>query len=217
MSDLPATETVKGRPLRGGMVGVYPTAIIHVAANVADEETVTIGDDVYEFDRADDSTSTDTILITAHSDDTPANATDALVAAINASGTEPVTAIDLGDNDILLKMDSVTTETIACSETMAGSNNVIDTTVSGGVISTLSKVYAIAIVPSANQVLAGTICIPLDFEPTGALVQARVTSTGAAKAWDGKVTIDTTNDMLKIDNSGSTDWAATDTLSVLVF
>lgn len=340
--DMPASESVKGRFLNDGAVGVIPSSLVHIAAAVQDTETVTIGDDVYEFDTdasvtsgnilvdctggsevaaqgtltivdgqnidADETVTVDEVVYTfkatpsaanevdigtddeatilnlvaainlsgtagteygtgtvihptvsaaasantmvataktpgtagnaiasteataqgswgattlgdttAGVDPTAGEATDALIAAINASGTEPVTAIDLAAGDILLLADGLSATEVDVAETMAGANNVVEAAVTGGALQTLSRTFAAAKVPTATQVLAGLICIPLDFEPTGVLVQARTTSTGAAYAWDGKVTIDTTNDMLKIDNSGSTDWAATNTLSILVF
>lgn len=340
--DMPSSESVKGRFLRDGAMGVKASALIHIAAAVQNGEGVEIGDDVYEFDTnasvtagsilvdcvggsevqaqgtltivdgqnidADETVtigefvytfkavpsaayevdigtddeatilnlvaainltgtagteygagtlihplvsaaaSANTMIVTvkipgtagnaiasteataqasfgdttlgdttAGVDPTAGEATDALIAAINASGTEPVTAIDLATGDILLLCDAVHETDIDVTETMAGANNVVEATIDGGVYPTMARVYALAIVPNATQVLAGVICIPMEFEPTGALVQMRTTSTGASVAFDGKVTVDTTNDMLKIDNTGSTDFATTHTLSVLVF
>lgn len=340
--DMPGLDTIKGKFLRDGAVGILPSALVHIAAAVEDGETITIGADVYEFDTDADVTTgnilvdctggsevaaegtftvasgqnaaaDDTVTIgstvytfvavpaaaydvdigtdddgsaanleaainagagagTAYHEDTVAHpdvtavatandvvvtanvpgtagnsiastetgaqlswdattlgtttagvdptageATDALITAINASSTETITAVDLATGDILLLADAVTEHEIVVSETMAGANNVAETPVGGGMLTTLSRAYTVAIVPTATQVLTGIICIPLEFEPTGALVQIRATADGTALAWDGKVTIDTTNYLLKIDNTGSADWDADDTISVLVF
>ncbi len=49
--------------------------------------------------------------------------------------------------------------------------------------------------------------------PTTAIVQVR-TAAGAAVAWDGVVTVG--GGKVTVDNSGATDWAATNVIHVIV-
>src|SRR5512139_1621831 len=97
--------------------------VLRVASNVADAQTVTIGNDVYEFDRAANGVTAGRIAVTGHADDTPTNALTKLVAKINAVGTEPVTAVKISANEMLIYSDSPRAYALACAETLAGSNN----------------------------------------------------------------------------------------------
>lgn len=196
--------------------GVKASAVLRVAANVADAETVTIGSDVYEFDRAANGVTAGRIAVTGHADDTPANATNALITAINTYGREAVTAVDISDNEILLIADEPGVNTLALAETLAGANNAWSgAALAGGVDAAVKRIAGVAIVPNATQVALGNIHIPLDFTPTAVSVEVRVTSTGVIKAWDGAVVL--ASSRIKLDNAGTTDWAATDTIHVLAF
>lgn len=206
----------EGAVLYAGDGGKKAVGILRVAANVADTETVTIGSDVYEFDRSDDGVTAGRIAVTAHSDDTPANATDALIAKINSDGTEPVTAVDIGDNEILVYADAVGATTTALAETMAGTNNAWDTAaLRGGADPALKRYVVDSRVPNAQEVALGNLHIVLPFTPTYVDVLVTVTSTGASKAWDGVTTIE--SGRVELDNSGSTDWAATDTVRFIAY
>jgi hypothetical protein len=199
--------------------GKVAVGIIYVPANVADPETVTIGADIYEFDRADDGADAGgTILVTAHSDDTPANATDALIAAINASGTEAITAIDISDNEILLVADAVGAVVIALAEAMAGVGNVVDSAaMREGAVAGFKDVAFVTRVPNATEVTLDQLHIPLDFVPATVIVQLRVTSTGALVAWDGDVLITGGgNPYITINNDGSVDFTASHTFHVMI-
>jgi len=69
----------------------------------------------------------------------------------------------------------------------------------------------------AGDVTAGTIDFHFGDSVTqmiGAIVQVE-TSAGVVKAWDGAKAI--SGPKLTIDNTGATDWAATDVISVAVF
>lgn len=71
----------------------------------------------------------------------------------------------------------------------------------------------VAMVPTAVEVLTGNLHVVFPFTPAAVLIDVRVTSTGARKAWDGGYTI--TAGRVTLDNSGSTDWAATDTVTIV--
>lgn len=200
--------------------GVAHVATLRVAANVADEETVTIGADVYEFDRADDGVTAGRIAVTTHVDDTPANATNALITAINASGTEHVVAVDISANEIaVFTADEPggniqpSATTIAVSETLDGTDNTWDAANIDGGDQFGSPLAMVSRVPTATEVALGNMHFGFPFTVGHVIAQVRVTASGAAKAWDGDIIA--TGRRVVINNDGATDWAATDTVTVI--
>src|SRR5512144_1148425 len=97
--------------------------VLRIAANVADGETVTIGNDVFEFDN--NSTYTAGRIQVVVTGLTPTLATPALVAAINNSSTHRLLAVQISVNEVMVvgRDDTAAAGAIACSETMAGANN----------------------------------------------------------------------------------------------
>jgi len=73
--------------------------------------------------------------------------------------------------------------------------------------------YAVAHVPTSGEVSGGSFDVVAPVAPTSVIVQVRVTASGAAKAWDGAVTV--SGSTITVDNSGSVDWADTDTVHVI--
>lgn len=209
----------KGTVQAGNLVqipGQRAMAILYVPANVADAQTVTIGTDVYEFDRAANGVVAGRIPVTGHADDTPANATNALIAAINASGTMPVTAIDGGATEVIVVHNLAGEFPITLAETLAGAANVWSVAaLAGGERPRIGKMQFCKRVPTATEVTLGVMRFAYDFEPLSCQVRVHVTATGVQKLWDGNADIDATNMMISLDNGGGTDWAATDTVSVI--
>ena len=76
---------------------VAASGILTFTGVVSDGEIVTIGNDTYEFD-TDASVTEGNILVDVSTGATAPDAITALIAAITASGTEPITATD-GDGD----------------------------------------------------------------------------------------------------------------------
>jgi hypothetical protein len=190
--------------------------VLRVAANVADTETVVIGQDTYEFDRAANGVTAGRIAVTAHADDTPTNATDALIAKINTSGTERVTAVDIGNNEILLVATDVGAIVIPCTETMAGTNNAYAANAMyGGSGIANTRQETAPRFPTTQEVNLGNLHFYFDFTVKQAIPSVIVTSTGTVKKWDGNYTI--TGPRVTLDNTGSTDWATTDTVTVTAF
>ena len=148
---------------------------------------------------------------------TPAVATDALILAINANTVHQVTAIDVDANEVLLVADNQSANDLVLSETLTGVDNTIDATLRDGVDIGTPVMAVISRTPTAAEVATGNLHVPLDFTPVGVLIDVRVTSTGVALAWDGVDTLDTTNNVITLDNSGTADWAATHTVNVLAF
>lgn len=108
-----------------------------------------------------------------------------------------------------------TVRALACSDTMAGSNNAwaaANTYGYEGEPDTPPARASALRVPNATEVALGTLHVPLSFVPTKAVVQVRVTSTGAVKAWGGLVTI--TSKRVTLTNNGTADFAATDTITL---
>jgi hypothetical protein len=194
----------------------YATNVLRVAADVADAETVTIGGTVFEFDRAANGVTAGRVAVTGHADDTPAAATDALITAINATTSCPMTAVDISANEVLLVSKKYGAHAHACTETLAGSNNAFaSATAYGGRAPGNQRLAVAARVPNATEVAVGNLHFPVSFTPASVNVEVRVTSTGVVKAWDGAVAISAGR--VTINNAGSTDWAATDTVYIQMF
>lgn len=145
-------------------------------------------------------------------------ASDALLAAINASGTEDVVAKDIDANEVLLMMDAVGADTTALAEDMAGSNNTVDTAFAHGAAPASVATARQARVPTAQEVATGNLHVALDFIPTLVIVQVRTTSTGALVAWNGIAKITSgDNPYITLDNSGNVDWSVNETVYVIAF
>ncbi len=145
---------------------------------------------------------------------TPTAFTAALLADINAVGTELVTAVLVSVNEILLKARSVGAITIATTETLAGANNGWGATAMyGGKAAGVRQFNFQSRVPKTLDVTLGTMKFQFDFTPTLVVVWAVVTATpGIALAWDGAIVIDA--GLVTIDNTGAADWATTNTIYV---
>lgn len=198
--------------------GTCEYGILRIAANVADVETVTIGGEVYEFDRAADGVVPGNIAVTGHADDTPANATDALILAINGNALGSYYATDIDANTVLVTTREAGAGGTAVAETMAGVGNAWDAAAfAGGRDLGNRRMVAGARVPLAAEVTAGFLAIPCLFNPTVVMIQVVVTAARALKAWDGVYTIvpaaGSEPAYVLLNNAGATDWAATDTIN----
>jgi hypothetical protein len=186
--------------------------VLRIAANVADGETVVIGNDVFEFDN--NATFTAGRIQVAIGGLTPAVATPALVAAINNYSTHRLLAVQISVNEVLVvsRDDNAACGALACSETMAGANNqwanaTFYTGSNGGTNVNMMQARA----ANAQEVALGTAHFWFPFTVASVQVQVR-TAAGVAKAWDGAVTIN--GQRVTLDNAGATDWAAGDILTV---
>ncbi len=186
--------------------------VLRIAANVADGETVTIGNDVFEFDN--NATYTAGRIQVVIPGLTPAQATPALVAAINNSSAHRLLAVQISVNEVLVvtRDDAGTVGALACSETMAGANNqwANATLYAGGGPGTVQGMLQQR-AANAQEVAIGSAHFWFPF--TVAACQASVrTSAGVAKTWDGAVAI--SGQRVTMDNAGASDWAAGDILVV---
>ena len=154
---------------------------------------------------------------------TPAVASVAIPATINDEGTEDFTAIKLSDNIVLLTANTVGARTTATTETFGQANNVwLGDTVVGGAAAGPRRMAAYVHEATAEEATLGKIYFPVEWEPSAAVVQVTATSTDRVKAWDGAWSFETgaTNAQpwrVEIDNGGSSDWAAGDTIYALFF
>lgn len=102
---------------------------------------------------------------------------------------------------------------VACSETLGGTDNVWAAASTYGGIEKGEVKFALAQrVPTATEVALDQLTVLLPFAPTFVRVTVQVTSSRAAKAWDGAYTI--SGNTVTVTNGGTTDWAATDTVTV---
>lgn len=149
---------------------------------------------------------------------TPTAASAALVAVINSETTQRVTATAISVNEILLAANEPGAVVLACTETLSGANNGwADAAMFGGRAAGQRRIAIQRRVPTAVEVALGNMHFLFDFAPTAATVRANVIVTatpGVAKAWDGAVTV--TGNRVTLDNAGTTDWAATDTVELIV-
>jgi len=210
-----ARDTVKGALLEQGAVGAYGVGFVNAGATVTKNDTIVIGNDTYEF--FDDVAITEgNIQVTVTGDLTAAAWTDALIAAINANANSIVEAVDISTSLILLVSKRIgETVTLDDSGFTSGSNTV--DAMAHTAEATLAKIGKFTIVPTAAEVTKGEIVIAPDFAPWGVQVFVTTTADGTIVAWDGAIVIDPANGLVTIDNSGAVDWAATDTVTILVY
>jgi hypothetical protein len=107
--------------------------------------------------------------------------------------------------------------TTALAETLNGANNAVDTAALrlGAAAAPVNLVH-VTRVPIAQEVTLGTLHIACPFVPVTVIPRVIVTATGAEKAWDGGVVIDADKRLVTLNNAGSTDWATTDTIHLLI-
>ena len=137
----------------------------------------------------------------------------ALTAAINTSGTQGIGASAFGANEMLVYSRKSGNFTAACTETLGGSNNAWHAAAMyGGHTPKIQKSARISRVPITGEVTLGNMHFHFPFTVGFAFAAVRVTSSGAAKAWDGALLV--SGNRVTVDNSGATDWATTDTVYV---
>src|SRR5947207_7426660 len=96
--------------------------VLRLASNVADAETITIGSEVYEIDTAaaPGAITAGNIRVDCNAGVTPAVASAAIVAAVNANTKLGLTALVISVNEILVYTNSESAAlALACAETLA--------------------------------------------------------------------------------------------------
>jgi hypothetical protein len=189
--------------------------VLRLASNVADTETITIGKEVYEIDTAANpgAITAGRIRINCNAGVTPAIASAAIVAAINGNTTQQIVAVAISANEILIYTNpAYPARLLATTTTMGGANNTWAAAVmySGGV-ETVKGDMMMSRAANAAEVAIGNAHFVFPFNPAMVIVQVR-TAAGILSAWNGATVI--TANRVTLDNSGATDWAATDVLTV---
>lgn len=175
---------------------------------IATTETFTSGSNV--FDAATLGTTT------AGADPTAEEFIDGFLTVVNASSTS-VTAVKLGAAALLIVAREDGPRAIACTETLAGTNNgfAAAATYGGRQVNgdDIKRNSIESRVPNAGEVATGFMVFGFPFPVSHAVVQVKTTSTNAVVAWDGDVNPSGNN--VIITNDGSTDWATTSTVTVI--
>lgn len=153
---------------------------------------------------------------TAGVDPTAGEFTTALLAAINGSGTEAVTAVRQSANEIYIYADADGAVVLGCTETLGGVNNAwAAAAMYGGVAGSQVQVAMVTRVPNAVEVALDHLFVPLPFTARSVLVDVRTTATGAKVAWNGGVVISAAG--LLIDNGSTVDWSVAETLYIFAW
>lgn len=189
--------------------------VLRLASNVADTETFTIGTEVYEIDTAaaPGAITAGRIRVDCNAGVTPAIASASIVAAINGNTKQGIIAVAISANEILIYTDPKSpARLLACTETLAGANNAWAAAVMYGGGSEAAKGdQLVARAANAQEVAIGNahFVFPFTVGVAGASVRS---AAGIPIAWNGAITI--SGNRVTLDNSGATDWAATDVLTV---
>lgn len=148
-------------------------------------------------------------------DPTAAEVIAAVVIAINLQ-TTGFRAVAQGTEEVLLvSTDGKARAATATTETMAGSGNAwYAATTFGGAVEPVAApiTQMLQRAAVAGEVSTGFMRFPCGFAPTRAVALVH-TSAGAPVAWDGVVSI--SGNIVSVSNAGSTDWAATNVVTVI--
>jgi hypothetical protein len=149
---------------------------------------------------------------------TPAAFSPAITADVNSEGTEAITAQVISNNQVLVFADVPGVNVTALAESLMTADNVWDTAaLRGGINPGLRRCVVVERVPNAVEAALDRVLIPVDFAPTAAIVQIRVTATGEPVAWDGNTILRTVEQRVDLINSGIVDFAATDTITAVIY
>lgn len=141
-------------------------------------------------------------------------ATEASAAFVAAVSSTSYTVARVGNNESLLTMSTIGSQAVVTTETMAGSGNAWNAAATyGGDVATQGQVSVQSRVPNAQEITLDHMHFQFAFTPFLVIVRVTITSSGLQKLWDGKYTVAAGH--VTVDNSGSTDWATTDTVDVL--
>lgn len=193
--------------------GAKDHAVVTLSGDGADADTLTVNGVVFELD-TDSSITAGNVAVDVSASVTNTDVVTALVTAINGNANCQATARDLTGGVMLIKSDVVGASKLTVSEVIG--NGAITVPAGGGANRASSASQVFSRVPSAEEVTLGTMRFICDDTPLKVDVSVRTTATGAAVAWDGAVTVDWTNNEVTIGNGGAVDWAATDTVTVVV-
>lgn len=145
---------------------------------------------------------------------TPTAAAPAIVDTINDYNTGGVAAYSVSVNEIVIQTrEGKLPRLLPTTETLAGANNEwAAAAMYGSVVTEVRGVALAQRAANATEAALDHMLFNFPFTVTSYMVQVR-TSAGALKTWDGAITV--SGKKVTVTNGGSTDWAATDVISVL--
>lgn len=149
---------------------------------------------------------------------TPAVFTDRFIADFNALSMHRLKAYAPEDDAVVIaSADERGGDLIARADTYALAETLTNgawdaANMAGGVLP--GFYMPVKIVPTAADVTAGYIYRAFPFTPTVLWTTVQTVATKAPVVWDGVATV--TGNLVKLDNSGSVDWAATDEILMFV-
>lgn len=145
---------------------------------------------------------------------TPTAAAPAIVDTINDYNAVGIAAYSVSVNEIVIQTrEGKWPRLLPTTETLAGSNNAwAAAAMYGSVVTEVRGVALAQRAANATEVALDHMLFNFPFTVTSYMVQVR-TSAGALKTWDGAITV--SGKKVTVTNGGSTDWAATDVISVL--
>jgi hypothetical protein len=190
--------------------------VLLLFTNVAHGESVTVGSDVFQVDTNAWPTAALTngafrVALT-NGALAPTNFGAAFVTCFNSSNRLGLIATAVSRAEVLVySPPGVVGRVFTCTNSMAVTSNLwARGTLSGGSAPYPSLCIRSRTV-SASEVLVGQVRFQLGFTPVSIFATVW-SSAGVTKAWDGALTL--SGALLTLDNSGSTDWAATDIITV---
>lgn len=148
-------------------------------------------------------------------EDSPIEASTAIVTAINNNANSKVTATKISDNEVLIVHDDIGINALSCTETLAGSNNAwASSTMFGGsnAPASIKNVVVISRTVTAVEEALDTVHFVLPFAISTFLIQLR-NSSGIIKAFDGTAVV--SGNRLTLTSSGSTDCDQNDVVTVI--
>lgn len=208
-------EDLAARKKLDGRVAIN---VLRVASAVSDTETITIGTTVFEVDTAATPAITaGRVRVDCNAAQTATAFCTAFETAVNAANVSGFSyrATKISATEVLIYRLYSGADATACTETLAGTNNAwAAATAYGGAAEPqiLRSVVLMGRAANATEVALGTMHFVLPFTPAAILVQVR-TAAGVRVAHDGGS--NATGNRVTVDNTGSTDFAATDVITVL--
>ena len=191
---------------------------LRLVSNISDGETLTIGNEVYEFDTAVSPgvVTAGNIRIDCSGGVTPATVINGIANTVSAN-SRLVSAYSMGPNEILFasRLDT-SPRTFTCATTMAGANNVWIYGVFAGGTDGFAACQMLSRSVSSGDVALGTVRFVFPFKVNTYLAVVR--SSSIVKAWGGtlgKFSLSGSYTGLVLTNNGTVDFASGDNVTVL--
>jgi hypothetical protein len=137
-----------------------------------------------------------------------------LVSAFNALQGNDITAtLSAAGLVTLSRVDDGKTGTLA--KTFTSGSNTLDAAFRNGGEAGSNKVSIITRVPTAAEVTNGAVTVVAPFAVSHVWVDIVATATYTTLAWDGAIAL--SGNAITLDNSGTADWDANDTIRIVAF